>query len=207
MSRSEGSDVSRREFLAVAGGVGAATSFVVPETRSAAASADYVVTVDVTKTPFAYTSPQTPDAYNLHVDVTKIKTVSWKAVSQGSNHSMGIFFPKETPFLNPSDGRPMYALLWSDREESANPIIANLDPYASGKYEYRIAVFDKQTGKTYSEDPRIIVGSGNIELIAELSEIKGEIESLEESSHSEEAKRELKRINDKLSGIIASLQE
>jgi hypothetical protein len=202
MSHSQTSDVSRREFLAVAGSVGAATA-VAPKASSAAA--DFVVTVDVTKTPFVYSCPQSPDPYNLYVDLTTAKTVSWKAVSQGSNHAVGIFFPKETPFLDPS-GRPMYALLWSEREENANPIIAKFDLYASGKYEYRVAVFDKQTGTTHSEDPRIIVGSGGIELGNKLNEIRGELESLKQSSNSEEVKHELKTIEDKLSRIIASLQ-
>src|SRR5580700_54776 len=174
--------VSRRHFLAVAGSVAATGSLSASNgsnlAKAAAPPIHYPVTIDARPTPFTSTTPvpvaATP-AYHLHV-ASANSTVSFTVISSGGNqHSAAIFFPNDTPFVD-KNGRPMQASVWSQTEESALAMLP-MDPDASGQYEYRVVVFDKVAGTTASEDPKIIVGGGGIELaeiIEKLNEIKKE---------------------------------
>ena len=175
------SDVNRRQFLAVAGGAAAASSLSAGKGLNLANAAatppiNYPVTIDARTTPFAYSTTvpvaSTP-AYHLHL-ASANSTVTFTAITSGANqHSAAIFFPTDTPFVD-KNGRPMYAFTWSQTEESTLAVLS-VDPDASGPFEYRVVVFDKLTGTTVSEDPKIIVGSGNFELseiIEKLERIK-----------------------------------
>jgi hypothetical protein len=163
------SDVNRRQFLAVAGGAAAASSLSAGKGINFANAAatpliNYPVTIDARTTPFTY-STTVPvagtQAYHLHL-ASANSTVTFTAITSGANqHSAAIFFPTDTPFVD-KNGRPMYAFAWSQTEEPLAVLL--MDPDASGPFEYRVVVFDKLTGTTLSEDPKIIVGSGNYEL-------------------------------------------
>jgi hypothetical protein len=171
MSRdSDTSNLSRRHFLAVAGGVAVASSVAAAKdlelAEAAAVSINYPVTIDARTTPFKYTT-NVPvagtDAYHLHV-AAATSTVTFTVVTSGANqHSAAIFFPNDTPFVD-LNARPMNAFAWSESEEGAKLALLPMDQDASGRFEYRVVVFDKLTGTTVSEDPKIIVGTGGFEL-------------------------------------------
>jgi hypothetical protein len=174
MSRNpDPTNVSRREFLAAAGTVAAASSLPVEKTSRVVpvptpAPADYLVKVDARTKPFSYLDGGGKPAYHLNVGVAAGSRVAWQATSVHSNkHCVAIIFPKETPLVD-TNGRPLYAVLWSEIEESSGPTYYNVDPDAAGHYEYTVVVFDRESGTTQSDDPKMIVGSGSLELAVEL---------------------------------------
>lgn len=94
-------------------------------------------------------------------------TVSWTATTSGranQEHSVGIFFPDDTSFVD-SNSRPVYAFVWSDRDE-ASPPVAAVDPDAplGSCYKYVVAAFDSLKSKTYIDDPKVIIGTGGLML-------------------------------------------
>jgi hypothetical protein len=178
---SDDSNVSRRSFLVGAGTVAAASSFAVAgvpvEGKAApAATPTYTLTIDVTKNPIAYGAVDnhgnSTNGYKLRVFPGD--SVSFKAVSSGKNrHFAAIVFLADTPFTDSVTGRPVNALIWSEGDE-ANPSVLNVDADALGNYEYRVVVFDKESGAGYTEDPKIIVGTGGLvisKVLKELDEI------------------------------------
>jgi hypothetical protein len=168
MSRtSDASNVTRREFLVGAGSI-AATGYLVVGTASNNASArtsplttnTYIVTIDVTTTPIAYSTPQLPDASNLSVNAGDI--VTWKAKTSGAKHHSAVLFIADTPFID-KHGNPVYAFHGSKSDET-NGIgkNASIDPKASGSYEYCVGVWDEEKLSTYTDDPTIIIGKVNV---------------------------------------------
>jgi len=160
----EASNVSRRQFLAVAGSVAAANSFAVGKDSGSAQAlppapspADPLVTIDITTAPISY-SVSGHNAYRLKVKAGD--SVKWQAKTTSAKHRVTILFLKDTPF---SDGskKPLYAFHGSEVDESGSGIGGTIDDDASGTYEYYVAVFDDKTNLTYTDDPKIIVGSGN----------------------------------------------
>jgi plastocyanin len=160
----EASNVSRRQFLAVAGSVAAASSFAVGKDSGSAqplppapTPADPLVTIDITAAPISY-SASGHNAYRLKAKNGDI--VKWQAKTSSTKHRVTILFLKDTPF---SDGskKPLYAFHGSEADEAGNGIGGTIDDDASGTYEYYVAVFDDKTNLTYTDDPKIIVGSGN----------------------------------------------
>jgi hypothetical protein len=164
MSRKpEPSNVSRRQFLAVAGSVAAASSFAVGKDAGSAqplpatqTPANPVVTIDITKAPISY-SASGHNAYRLKAKNRDI--VKWQAITSSTDHRVTILFLKDTPF---SDGnkKPVYAFHGSQDDEKKKGIGGTIDDDASGTYEYSVAVFDDKTNLTYTDDPKIIVGTG-----------------------------------------------
>jgi hypothetical protein len=205
---SDASSVSRRQFLAVASGVAAAGSISVgkvlaspPAPTPPPPPADYPVTVDVTKNPISYTA-NGHNAYRLRPKVGK--TITWAAKTSGAQHRLTVLFVKETPLID-ANNNPLYAVHSSDSDPG---VVGTIDPDASGTYEYYVAVFDDVTHSTYTDDPKIIVGSGNIvtpaELEPELNEVLGKVKEL--TSSRADQRKKVEAIEDKLEALIKELK-
>jgi plastocyanin len=167
---SDASSVNRREFLALASSAAAAGALSVGKPSGLVPSplpppTPYSVTIDITTSPISY-SVGGHHAYRLKVNAGD--SVTWKAKTNGSTHHLAILFLKETP-LSDASNQPLYAVHGSEVEETGSGIGGTIDSDASGTYEYYVAVFDGVTKKTYTDDPKIIVGTGNLEAEAELA--------------------------------------
>ena len=204
---SDDSNVSRRSFLVGAGTAAAASSLAVAGVASnataapAATSTSYTVTIDVTKNPIAYGAVDnhgnSTNGYKLHVFPND--SVSFKAVSSGKNrHFAAIVFLAGSP-LDDSTGRPVNALIWQESDE-ANPSVLNVDADALGSYEYRVVVFDKENGAGYTEDPKIMVGTGGLVI----SKVLKELDEIAEANPKE--KEKIKSIESNLQGLTRQVK-
>ena len=204
---SDASSVSRRQFLAVASGAAAAGSISVGKVLASppppTAPFNYTVTIDVSTTPISYTvvdsSGAVHNAYRLRVKSND--KVSWKMKSGGAQHGT-VLFIRDTPLVDANNNNnPLFAV------DTSNPVVGLVDQGASGIYEYYVAVFDPTTNKTYTDDPKIIVGSGDIVVAAELEPILntvlGEVKELKPSSSDQ--RRRVESIEDNLERIIKKL--
>lgn len=209
---SESPSVSRRKFLAVAGSIAAAKSLAL-ENRSAVALAlapsptPYFVTIDVTQDPIAYTISQpTPGKNAYHLNVSPSDIVNFTVNSSGASqkHSVAIFFPNDSPFVD-NKGRPLYEFLWTETEEGSNAL--NVDPDGKGAYEYRVIVFDKSNGKIHRDDPKIIVGSGGKlpDAGAKLAEQRKNLEQI--AKLCPQQKDEIEKIAGKLREVQVQIDE
>lgn len=116
----------------------------------------HTVTIDVSKYPVSYSDPsQSVSAYRLCVKNND--SVVWRQDVTIRHYSAMIFFSGGTPFAD-KDGRPVTSIVWSDRK-STSPVATVTEE--SGTYEYHVAVYDEDNNKTYTDDPKIIVGSGH----------------------------------------------
>jgi hypothetical protein len=180
---SEGSNVSRRHFLAVAGSVAAASSFAVGKdgesTKPSTVTAKrYVVTIDVTGDQISYSAPGIPDARVLPVN--QGDDIKWKVKSAAPNpkHHGAILFPVTSPFTGTT------SLQWTENDDATAGYGVGA-VQTVGQHKYSVAVFDRVTDKLYLDDPKIIVGSGNnaitqlMEARKELEEVRGQIGSIE----------------------------
>jgi plastocyanin len=213
MSRNpDTSKVSRRRFLAAAGSVAAASSFAtgkdtesVPALPPPTAPTAYDVTIDVTRSPISYSYPSLTvpqPAYRLKVKTGD--TVTWTAKSPGPKHCVSIVFKKDTPLID-RNGRPIYTLLWSERIETPKGPQVTVDPDAAGIYEYSVAVLDEGTQVSYTDDPKIIVGSGGLDGEAQLTLAK---EALKDAAQLEPARRgEIENIEKQVEHVLSELKD
>jgi hypothetical protein len=203
---SDASSVSRRQFLAVASGAAASSisvgkALATPPPPTPPVS--YTVTIDVSTTPISYTvvdsSGAVHNAYRLRVKSND--KVSWKMKSGGAQHGT-VLFIRDTPLVDANNNNnPLFAV------DTLNAVVGLVDQGASGIYEYYVAVFDPTTNKTYTDDPKIIVGSGNIVVAAEiepvLNTVLGEVKELKPSSSDQ--RRRVESIEDNLEKLIKQL--
>jgi len=146
--------------------------------------ANYDITIDVTTVPISYTykdergKPQS--AYRL--PVAKKDTISWRVNIEHSNpHCLTIFFASQTPLADARNGRPLLTLLGTEKEGTAGEVKGLIDADAPGTFEYSVVVFDRKTRKRYTDDPRIIVGTGGITTAAQIREVVRELKGIERS--------------------------
>jgi hypothetical protein len=218
MSRNrDASNLNRRAFLAVAGSVVAtssiggekASSYVhAPIPTGPPAPVNYIVSVDATTYPFSYLDGNGNKVY--HLTVAAGSKVAWQAKTSNPNkHCVAILFPKESPIVD-TNLRPLYALLWSEMEESSGPNYFSVDPDASGAYEYTVVVFDRQSGTTQRDDPKMIVGSGNQELREQVASARSELQDVHKEllgkANVETQVKEIGTIEAKLTAIIDELK-
>jgi hypothetical protein len=214
MSRnSDTTNVSRREFLAAAGTIAATNSFAVrkitnPDPNSPPPPASYVVTIDATTTPISYRFPDsTGVAHNANrMKVNASDKVAWIAKTPSPNHhAVTLFFLKETPLVDATaNNKPIYALYWTESQESPSGIGGTIDPDGSGTYECYVAVVDTKTNQIYIDDPKMIVGSGNFELMVELSQEVKKLGPVANECPSQS--KDIRRIQENLQGIISKLE-
>jgi hypothetical protein len=162
----------------------------------------YTVIIDAGAIPISYkrvdSSGKVHNAYRLNVKPND--KVSWQ-MKPGSTQHATVLFIRDTPLVDASNNNnPLYAV------DSLNAVVGSVEPDASGIYEYYVAVFDPATNKTYTDDPKIIVGSGNIivavELEPALSRILGEVKELKPSS---DQRKRVESIEDNLETLIKKL--
>jgi hypothetical protein len=180
---SDVSIVSRRNFLAAAGSAVAASSFALGKDGGAFKNAtpappvNYLVTIDVTGGSISYsavikdTVPPTPVSLsnNRDLSVESKDTVEWQTkTNKTANNPVPVhrltilFLPNETPFIDGS-GNPIYVFEGSQDDEAKHKIMGTIGPNSSSQcedYECYVAVIDDaKGGKTYTDDPKIIVGN------------------------------------------------
>lgn len=139
---------------------------ILAATSLATGQTSHAVTINFTTSPASYSDtfstnggPSTTNskAYRLSVDVSD--TVVWKATTHGTKHAVAVFFPNGTPFAD-QNGRPVSMIVWSERDVNSPPVTVVED---SGTYEYQVVAYDEDNKVPYTDDPKIIVGSGNLE--------------------------------------------
>jgi hypothetical protein len=149
----------QRQSLALVFSLLAATSVAFGQPNS------HAVTIDFTQSPISYSDAYShngvvtpnPTAYRLVVYANE--TVVWKAKTSGTKNVVAIFFPNGTPFAD-QNGRPLPIIVWSAKDVNS-PTATVVEQ--SGSYEYSVAAYDEDKGKSYTDDPKIIVGNGGIE--------------------------------------------
>jgi hypothetical protein len=206
------SRVSRRRFLTVAGTVAAASSLG-PGTASALAqpaptppiSVDYPVTI--------YLLPNNKLSYKVGgndanpLTVNANQTVTWKVNNSGKGYHVTILFKdKKTPLVD-SSGKPLNAVHGSEQDEGTLKVGGTIGGGAKGhSYKYAVAVFDDANNETYSDDPKIIVGTGLQDAKEELASALDEVKEAEVALASRPKQREqAKSIENQLEHLIADL--
>lgn len=160
--------------------------------------AKYAVTIDTTKGSFDYyyVDAQGNQHECRNLNVTARDTVSFTAKTPGNKpHCAAICFLGQTPFID-QNGIAIYALLWSEQDET-NPQELTVEG-ALASYEYRVVVFDRGTGKGKTDDPKVIIGTGGLGLrLKELELIEEEIKKI-----SLRVEEKLKAIETKLNLLV-----
>jgi hypothetical protein len=206
VSMSRTSDVNRRRFLAVAGGV-AASSFVVgkdsPSSPVPLTVADYPVTIDITDpSAIKYSTPNQSDA-SVVKNVAVGKTFSWTVIPPNM-FRLTIFFLRKTPFADANG--PVYAFTGSESAASQGKI-GGIIAGPNGDYRYYVAVFDDEKGRTYTYDPKIIVGTGHDDAKAEIVMAQDDLKAAEPKlSDKPEIQKQIGSIVKTLGGIIDQLK-
>jgi hypothetical protein len=197
MSRNfDAGNVNRRQFLAAAGTVAAASSFALgqdsdpAQTSHPLTAADYVVTIDVTTTPISYKAQDAQgnvvNMPNNGLMVSPKDKVRWKVHTRHNHHhlTIGFFNTPTTPLVDAS-GYPLYSVSGSEADEATNKIGGMIDLNATGTYKYSVrGKDDDPQGMPFADDPTIIVGHLSaramlIEAQGELKQVKDQIESIE----------------------------
>lgn len=206
----EFSNVSRRQFLAVAGSVAAASSFAAGKDVSVALppspppSVDYPVTINTTTKPITYTTPTLSDASTLRVKLGQ--TVTWKVITAGKHYHVTIMF-LTTPLVDASN-RPMWAVYGSEADEGSMVIGGTIGQNTSDDtYEYYVRVVDDATKTVYTDDPRIIVGNGDADARTEIALALRELRNADAKLSSKPKVQErIKPIEHKLEHLINELK-
>jgi hypothetical protein len=174
--RRDASNVSRRQFLAVAGSVAAASSLTFGRDTNSALPpapvpvATHPVKISTATKPLSYTTPTIPDASILHVK--RGETVAWSATPTTQYRVAILFFPN-TPFTDPH-GNHLYAFEGPD-SDAGNGKIGGTISGPDGTYPYCVAIFDDASVLTYTDDPKIVVGDGDdarAEIASALADLK-----------------------------------
>ena len=163
MLRKSSANVNRRQFLAAASSAAVASSFASAKGSGLAEtppppSPDHLVTVDITtpKKVLYWVGNPPQDASSLQVKSGE--SVMWQAKTHGASHRLTVLFVKNTPFTDTSS-EAVYAFEGSETDEP-NGIGGKIGQVPAYTYKYSVAVFDRVTNKTHTDDPKIIVGKG-----------------------------------------------
>jgi hypothetical protein len=174
------SNVSRRQFLSVAGSVAAASSLAMgkhsesPQTPSALVQpVHYLVTIDVTSGSISYSAQnkdtsQAVSMPNNCLTVNKGDEVKWQAktASPHPQYRASIRFTTTSPFSVPE-------FKWSENQFGGGNTLT------AGTYYYCVGVFDKVKHEIYADDPKIIVG-GTFDARAKVEEAERELGEVKE---------------------------
>jgi hypothetical protein len=170
MSRNpDACNVSRRQFLAAAATIAAASSFAVgkdsdsAQTTGPMAPVDYVVTVVVVdKKPNKYRArdgdgPVTLDSNN-GLQVSRNDTVAWEVENASRKYHLTIGFLKTptTPLVD-ENGDSLYAVSGTEADQGTKKLWGRIGP-STPKGTYRYYVRADDTNGPHPDDPTIIVG-------------------------------------------------
>lgn len=196
---SEVSKLNRRQFLATAGTVAAASSFAVANgpdsdfeqvSYAPLTSGPYVVSIDITTTPISY---RAYDGHGHPVPMTNNAlqaqprdSVTWKVNCVGKKYHVTIMFVSAagTPLVDASN-KPVFAVAGTESDEGTTKIGGMIGPLASSTYKYSVRALDDTTGILYPDDPTIIVGrplstrKKLVEVNGELRDVQAKIEFIE----------------------------
>jgi hypothetical protein len=207
------SNASRRRFLRVAGtlaasgplGFGTASAIAQPVPQPPV-NADHPVTI--------YLAPNNSVSYKEGANsgdpltVSPNQTVVWKAITPGKKYHVTIIFKsKKSPFVD-ANGDPVYAVHGSEQDEGTLKIGGKIGQGALGhSYKYSVAVFDDVTNKTYSDDPKIIVGTGFDEARNALTAALGEVKEADVAlSDRPKQQEQAKSIENQLEHLLVELK-
>jgi hypothetical protein len=216
-------DVSRRWFLALAGGAAAANSLAAgldPELTQAAratpAIADYPVTVDVrnadnVNNPPKYTTPKLNDAGSV-AGVSPGEKFSWrvwtKSHPDNQYHLAVVFKDGSTPFVD-ANKKPVYVFYGTEQDEGVGGlgINAKIGPGVSkgDEYDYYVVVFDRKLAQIYVNDPSIIIGDALF--AAEKNLIKAHKELNKAASEFAAKREKIRDIEKQLGFLIDELKK
>jgi len=221
----EVSNVSRRLFLTVAGGAAAANSFAVGEAVSSAVNplpsnpTNYLVTIDVSTNPISYSYTDGSGKHRANrLTVSGNDTIAWNVTTPPYSagrpkYHITILCVKETPLVDKKhNNNPLFEIHGSEIEANAGTVMANIDTDASGSYEYYVAVTDDNTGQTYTDDPKIIVGGKGTyeqgELIKNANHLIAEAHKLEDAAGSNRGlKEKIQSIEKDLEEVVQKLEQ
>jgi hypothetical protein len=131
------------------------------------------------------------------------ETVTWVATPTTQYRVAILFFPN-TPFTDPH-GNPVYAFEGPD-SDAANGKIGGALTGPDGRYPYCVAVFDDANVRTYTDDPKIIVGNGD-DTRAEISSALGDLKDADAKlSNRPKLQKEIESIEHKLEHLIDELK-
>jgi len=126
-----------------------------------------IITVDATKGDpnkpgygFLYTDQTKTPAHNLYVSASGSDTIQWKVAALNGTPGQTrivISFPAASPFASPSGTSSILALEGTDTNATSALSVRKGD----ATYEYHVAVFDEVNNKIFTDDPKIIVGTGD----------------------------------------------
>jgi hypothetical protein len=209
---SEASNVSRRHFLSVASSVAAVSSVFVGRAVSLAEvlpppppTIDSLVSITVSDTPpFSY-RVGTQDADPLRVKPGK--KIAW-SVNLKRYHLIVSFKNNISPFRD-TQNKPVLGFYGTEGDEGTMNIGGTIDPSADGNsYRYNVTVFDDSINKFYSDDPKIIVGTGINEAKQDLTLALGELKlaaaALSEL-HKQQLKAKVEDIETEVNKVIEAL--
>jgi hypothetical protein len=222
---SDVSNLSRRWFLAVAGGAAAANAFAARTdselTQAALAPppvADYPVKIDVrnadnlNKHP-KYSTPKLSNASTVS-GVSAGEKFSWRAQTKydpSNQYHLAIIFKNgSTPFVDARTGTvPIPAFYGTENDEAAGGLGINAKISQSvtdgDEFDYYVVVFDHKLNQIYIDDPVIIIGDE--QLVAERKLIKAEKELKTISLSNPADNEQLQKIEDDLGKLVAKLKK
>lgn len=201
--KSELLKANRRHFLAIAGSTAVASSFAIAEDSHSAdplpmlTSVSYAITVDVTTSPISYSYSDANGTHNAYrLLVNPADKVTWIVTASKKPCSLTILFVRETPD-DATHKTQRYVFSGTDTAATA---AMSIDDDGTGTYEYYVGVIDG-AGRTYSDDPKIIVGgSGTFEvgeLIGDARELVSQAGKL----------RDIARTNPPIEAQIGSIEK
>jgi hypothetical protein len=163
---SANSKLSRRSFFATAGAVAAVSALgpitvsgIAQSVLSSATAVDYPVTIDLlanNKLVYKVRGTLAPDP----LPVSPNKTITWSVNPHGKQYHITILFQEnKTPLVDPTNGVPINAVHGSQQDEGTLKVGGKIRGAQGVTYKYGVAVFDDDTNDTYSDDPKIIVGT------------------------------------------------
>ena len=198
---SDGLNVGRRGFIA--GSVTAAGYLTVGKNSGLGEAPappvrqtwEIIMTPDPVTKKIKYDSnPWQADAKNLKVSVKEL--VRWRAHTSGAHHHLVIMLKTVTPFVDDMSLGRVYGFYGSDADETGTTSDIGKGTHIGAvlsavyEFEYSVLIFDEDSGKTYVEDPKIIIATVSVnaevireELIETHEELKGivsELGSIEE---------------------------
>jgi hypothetical protein len=164
--------------------------------------ATHPVTINTATKPLSYTTPKLTDATILHVKADE--TVAWVVASPTTQYRVAILFFPNTPFKD-SLGNPVYAFEGPD-SDAANGKIGGKITGSDATYPYCVAVFDDKNVRTYTDDPKIIVGNGDdarAEIASALADLKDADAKL---SSRPRVRKQIEAIEHKLEHLVNELK-
>jgi len=117
------------------------------------------------------------------IHLCKNDTVVWYVHTKGSAHGSALLFQPDSLL-----GQLVF---FAQEPTASTPGTVGQD---HGAYEYYVAALDKDdNGKWYPDDPKMIVGGSNTEVLAKISDLLNQADLLADSLRQSEVRKQLKK--------------